>query len=312
MVTLVTGASGFLGSRVVEQLRQAGHRVVTTDLEGDVDIVGDLSESAFTSTLPSVDEVVHCAAVQYVTPSLPFLRRKNWFTRNNVTATRNLIARYDGDVSYFLLVGTSMMYKQDRRERYGIDSPMQGEGVYSVSKLQAYEAVIDMQNPTGIMIPTIIGGPGREGLFRGFVETMTNWGLAVRPGSGRHLTQMVHVEDAASLIVIMTRAHAEGRYNAGAPNPMSIGQWISTIANELELGSVRILPIWYAIVAAGAWATRYRFIAREQALMLGQQHVLDTSESIALGWKPLYSNERIVRDTARYIASSAGFQHDGA
>src|SRR6187402_1321521 len=106
---LVTGGEGFLGTRAVEQLRRAGHDVVTADIKRSATYVGDLADPEFTQKLPDADVVVHAAAVQYVTPTIPLLRRAAWFERNNVLATRNLVDRYDGRAEYFLQIGTSMM-----------------------------------------------------------------------------------------------------------------------------------------------------------------------------------------------------------
>jgi nucleoside-diphosphate-sugar epimerase len=300
---LLTGAAGFLGTEIVRQLQARGLKPSTTDIRGTVDFCGDLADADFVSSLPDVETVIHVAAVQYVTPTLPFFRREPWFLRNNVEATKNLKARYSGKVGYFLQVGTSMMYDQTGLAHYTTKSPLKGVGVYSKSKLASIRLAQDMKNAVGIMIPCIIGGRGREGLFRGFVKTMTRYGFALQPGNCQHPIHMVHVEDTASLIRLMVERKATGFYNAAAPEPLSIDQWIDIIRDELKLGAIRRIHIPYSLLRFGAWVTRYRILAREQQLMLGQSHVLDTSESLALGWKPTHSNERIVRDIALYVGS---------
>ncbi|MDR0735936.1 MAG: NAD(P)-dependent oxidoreductase [Zoogloeaceae bacterium] len=299
---LVTGAAGFLGKEIVRQLN-ADYRILTTDLTGNMDFPGDLADPGFVETLPEADIIIHSAAVQYVTPTLPFFRRAPWFHRNNVEATRNLTARYSGKAGYFLQVGTSMMYDQTGLATYRIDSPLKGVGVYSRSKLASVRLAQGMNNPVGVMIPCIIGGCGREGLFRRFVETMTRQGFCLLPGSCNHLTHMVHVEDAASLIHCMVQQEARGFFNCAGPEPLSIRQWIEIIKDELHLGTIRDIQIPYSFIRVVACATGYRILAREQQLMLGQSHVLSVDESLALGWNPHHSNERIVRDIARHVAA---------
>jgi nucleoside-diphosphate-sugar epimerase len=300
---LVTGAAGFLGTEILRQLQARGLKPLTTDIQGAVDFCGDLADAGFVSSLPDVETVIHAAAVQYVTPTLPFFRREPWFQRNNVKATKNLTARYSGEADYFLQVGTSMMYDQTGLACYTTKSPLKGIGVYSKSKLASVRLAQDMKNAVGIVIPCIIGGRGREGLFRGFVNTMTRHGFALQPGGCNHPIHMVHVEDVALLICLMADRKATGFYNAAAPEPLSIDQWIGIIQDELKLGAIRRVRIPYFLLRFGAWATRYRILAREQQAMLGQSHVLDTSESLALGWIPAHSNERIVRDIARYVGN---------
>lgn len=304
MKIVLTGAAGFLGKECVTQLRSKAHDVVTTDRFGEVDVRGDLADEAFCRTLPDCDAVVHAAAVQYVSRDLPLLGRERYFARNNVAATRNLCARYAGKPTHYVQVGTSMMYRQSGLASYSITSPMQGQGVYSRSKLAAQEYVRRLPNPAATVIPCIIGGRGREGLFRGFVNLMMRYRLVVFPGTGEHRVHMVHVEDVAALIVIVVERSAEGMFNAAAPAPLSIQGWIDEIQDELGLGEVRRIRLPLAPIRGLSALSGYRLLAREQLLMLGQSHVLAIDESVALGWKPAHTNARIVRDIAKYVAQT--------
>jgi nucleoside-diphosphate-sugar epimerase len=94
---LVTGSSGFLASAIVMLLKNNNeYKLITTDIIGNVDYLGDLSDKKFVNDLPDVDIVVHCAAVQYVTKNIPFFRRNAWFNKNNVLSTQNIKSRYSG------------------------------------------------------------------------------------------------------------------------------------------------------------------------------------------------------------------------
>ncbi len=177
MNIVLTGAAGFLGTECYAQLTAKGHDVVTTDRIGNVDIRGDLSDKAFCSSLPDCDAVVHAAAVQYLSRDLPLLHRRRYFARNNVESTGNLCARYAGESTYFLQVATSMMYRQSGAASYATSSPMGEQGLYSSSKLAAQKYVRRLPNPTATVIPCIIGGRGRGGLFRSFVNLMTRYGM---------------------------------------------------------------------------------------------------------------------------------------
>jgi nucleoside-diphosphate-sugar epimerase len=115
---------------------------------------------------------------------------------------------------------------------------------------------------------------------------------------------MVHVEDVASLIVKVGETQATGRYNAAAPQPLSIREWIAEIESTLNLQPVRCVRV---PLAATHWLSAvlgYRLLAKEQLLMLAQDHVLSTVESVRLGWQPKHTNASIVRDIARYIVGT--------
>ena len=305
MKILLTGAAGFLGRECLVRLRSRGHEVFATDRSAAVDLRGDLADEAFCRSLPECDAVVHAAAVQYVSRDVPLLAREAYFNRNNVEATGRLCARYSGKPTHFVQVGTSMMYRQSGLDTYQTTSPMEGQGLYSRSKLAAQEHVRRLSNPTATIIPCIIGGRGREGLFRGFVNLMTRYGIVVFPGTGEHRIHMVHVEDVADLIALVIERRAEGLFNAAAPEPLSIQGWIDEIQDELGLGAVRRIRLPLAPIRWLSALSGYRLLAREQLLMLAQSHVLSTDASLAIGWKPRHTNARIARDIARYVAETS-------
>jgi nucleoside-diphosphate-sugar epimerase len=298
MKILVTGGIGFLGEACVRLLRQANHEVLTTDRRGTPDIVADLADPSAADRLPAVDTVVHCAAVQYLSPDLPLLARRRYFHRNNVVVTRNLVHRYSGTGAHFINVGSSMMYEQKAGRIYGAASPWRGQGLYTASKIAAHAYVDRMPDPVACVIPTIIAGEGRGGLFASLVGTMRRWNLAIRPGPGRHKTHLVHVQDAAALIATVVERRATGRFNAGSAEPLSIVEWIQEISAALHFERVKQLAIPLEPLALASALSGYRLLAREQVLMLRLPHVLSLDDSLALGWRPKYTNAEIVRETA--------------
>src|SRR5215471_17956157 len=300
--TLITGAAGFLGSECLRQLRAEGIQAISTDRSGEVDFRGDLSDSAFCTTLPEVDAVVHNAGVQYLSPDLPFFSRRAWFERNNVQATANLARRYAGTPAHFIYVGTSMMYRVGDVIS-STKTPMRAQGAYSASKIAAWEKARALPNPTSLMVPCIIAGPGRGGLFGPFARSIARSGAVVFPGEGARPTHMVHVEDAASLLVRIVVSQAAGIFNAASPEPLSIGQWADAIGQELGAKRVRRVRVPLAPVEWLSAASGYRLLAAEQLLLLRYGQVLDVNESLALGWKPRWNNEQIVRATARALLS---------
>jgi nucleoside-diphosphate-sugar epimerase len=277
--------------------------VLSTDRQGPADLLGDLADETFCRTLPACDAVVHTAAVHHVA-RLPLFRRRHYFAQNNVEATRNLCERYRGTSTHFVQIGTSMMYRQSGQDEYTTGSPMAPQGVYSGSKLAAQVHVDDLPNPTATVIPCIIGGRGREGLFRGFVRLMVSSGCVVIPGKGTFKIQMVHVEDVARLVEIIVAKGATGSFNAGGPEPLTIMEWIDQIEDELGLDEVRRIRLPLEPIRMASALSGYRFLAREQLLMLARSHVLSTAESSALGWRANYTNAQIVRDIARHLADA--------
>src|SRR6267378_3046253 len=223
-----------------------------------------------------------------------------WIDR---TKPRNKPSRPGPPMMQGTTVAQSSSKAATERCAASLDS-MQGQGVYSESKLAAQRSVAALLDDWATVVPCIIGGPGREGLFRGFVRSIQRGGLVAFPGQGNVRTHMVHVEDTAALIERVVRVRATGLFNAGAPSPLSISQWIGEIASELGVRSIRILRVPLAPIHLLSALTGYRLLAREQLLMLAQPHVLDVSRSLKLGWAPTRTNAQIMRETARHIADS--------
>jgi nucleoside-diphosphate-sugar epimerase len=306
MKILVTGAAGFLGGECAQLLSEKGHEVISTDRKDYVDLRGDLCEKVFTRNLPDVDAVLHSAGVQYFTEDLPLSGTVDYFYRNNILATKNLTERYAASATHFIYISTSMIYEQTGQEVYTPSSPRKPQGVYTESKIAAEEYVKQMPNPIATIVPCIIAGKGRAGLFAGFVTAMKKFGVVGFPGKGEHRIHLVHISDAAKLIVLVLEQQKTGNFNAASPGPLSIQQWITEIQQELHLGKIRTLHFPLTPIEFLSRSLGYHLLAKEQLLMLRYPHVLSIDESLAIGWKPEYDNAKIIRETARAVAESNG------
>lgn len=298
---LITGAAGFLGRECCKLFSKNNYKVISTDIHGDVDLIGDLSQKSFVENLPDVDIVINCAAVQYVTKSLPFFKRNSFFYKNNILAAKNLSLKYFNSSVHFIHIGTSMMYKQTGQDLYSVGSEKSPSGIYSQSKLSA-QMYIDKIKNLATVIPCIIGGEGREGLFVNFILTMKRFGIVLIPGKGMHKIHMIHVEDVSSLLLQIAKNQSTGFFNAGGEGVLSINEWIDVISNELNLKSIKRIYLPLLPIKILSQILGYRLLAREQLLMLKYPHVLNIKESLDTGWSPKYSNTKIVQDIAQYVS----------
>jgi nucleoside-diphosphate-sugar epimerase len=292
---LITGASGFLGKELCALLRMEKVNFETTDKLGEVDYLGDLSNEEFVNSLPDFDVIINCAAVQYVTKELPFFYRSRYFKKNNIVAMSNLYKKFGQSLSQFIHIGTSMQYLQMGAESYEIESRMKPQGVYSASKLEQHKILANFNCTKSVILPCIIGGKGREGLFIGFVSSIKKYGLAIIPGKGNHPINMVHVKDVSSLIKLVLDNKLAGHFNAASLKPLSINEWVATIGRHTGQKTRNIyIPIWS--VRLIAFLSFYRLLAKEQVLMLTYPHVLDIGKTISLGWAPKYDGAEIIND----------------
>jgi len=175
-ISLVTGATGFLGGRVVERLAAAGESVRATtrlssrtrSIEGVEWVACNLSnEEELRRALAGVETVYHCAAMAGAPGSLED------YEEANVQGTLR-VARLaaEAGVKTMVYVSSISVYAKPRSGRYldessAYDARAAERGNYTQSKLGADRALIDhARNHPGLKIvllrPGTIYGPGAK------------------------------------------------------------------------------------------------------------------------------------------------------
>lgn len=211
---LVTGAGGFIGRHVVEELCRLGHAVKATDLPA-----ADLSPAAWAGAettpgdlrraedirrlMQGVTRVVHCAAAFDLGLPLPFLLEVNR------DATRLLCEEAGGcDVKQFLHFSTGGVYGRSLDTPMREDHPHHPMDAYSLSKEAGEEAAVHTLRkysiPLTIFRPTAVYGPYGKyvaGAFYVLPSILRCRGIRALPSArgGKYLT-MVSVHDIAGAV----------------------------------------------------------------------------------------------------------------
>src|SRR5690606_21982219 len=171
---LVTGATGFIGSRLAERLALGGHRVIAFGAErtaqeaerrrqlesrGISVHTGRLDDRPLLRRLAgSVDAVFHLAAAQHESNA-----GARYFRAVNVDGTRNLLdACEEAGVRRFVYGSTIGVYGSARNGRLDETSATRPENIYGVTKLEAEREVARRRERLGRPIVGISGtsGPG--------------------------------------------------------------------------------------------------------------------------------------------------------
>lgn len=255
MDALVTGALGFLGLYVVEQLRARGERVralcrrPSAALEAlGVDVVlGDLRDAAAVErACAGVDTVFHCAAVAGIWG--PW---RHYF-EVNVLGTRHVLAGCRRYGVQRLVYTSSPSVTFDGSDQCGVDEsapyPTKWLCHYPHTKALAEQEVLASHDPTGLrtcaLRPHLIWGPRDRHLIPRLMERARR-GRLRRVGNGTNLIDTIYVENAA-------RAHlqaadalsgdgvAGGRaYFLSQGEPVRCWEWIDELLALAGLPPVR-------------------------------------------------------------------------
>jgi len=299
----VTGGTGFIGGRVVRQLRAAGHEVralVRTpsqakDLEGLGAALhaGDITDKeSMRAAMRGCDGVFHLAA-WYRIGARPSQRRDA--ERINIQGTRNVLevmrelgvpkGVYTSTLAVF---GDTEGWVGD--ESYRFDGPWLS--VYDRSKWQAhYEVAVPMIRaglPLVIVQPGVVYGPGDPSVIGNLLRQYLRRRLPIRPHGAAFCWG--HVDDTAhGHVLAMDKGRAGESYIiAGPPH---------TLEEALELAEeiTGIRPPWLRPPAVMLRAMAAAASAVERIIPLPQTYTGETLR-IAAGATYLGSSEKAQRE----------------
>jgi nucleoside-diphosphate-sugar epimerase len=180
MITLVTGANGFVGSALCSRLRREGVslRAAVRSSRSQLDevVVGNLSSKTnWTFALSGVEEVVHLAARVHIMNDSDSLAE---FRRVNVEGTAALARQAAAaGVRRFVFLSTIKVNGEFTREGQfftAADLPATDDP-YGISKYEAEQLLLEIGSETGMEVviirPPLIYGPGVKANF----ESMMSW-----------------------------------------------------------------------------------------------------------------------------------------
>jgi len=281
LLALVTGATGFIGSHLVESLVKKDFTVrvlmrQTSDLHWLKGIkvelaLGDLTERDFDpKLLKGVDYVFHLAGI-INTPS-----RKDYFEINTEGTRRlaHLAAQNRTDLKKFIFVSSQAAGGPSQGNR-GVreDDPPHPVSHYGESKLAAESVMLNFARefPVVILRPPTIYGPRETRVFAAF--RMMNHGIALAAGSQPNFVSLCYVSDLVDAIL---RAAFEpqptGRiYNVAGERPFEWSEFMGAIAKGLHR-SYRIFRIPTPLLfLLGAGGEVYSRLARRSVLFTWQK-----------------------------------------
>ncbi len=284
-VVLVTGATGFIGSRVTRALAKKGAQVramVRNPAKAD-----DLGSAGISVVLGDMTDpealaraVQGCQAVFHFAGTTNEFKPRSYFERVNVLGTRTLAeAALSERVERFIHVSTAWVY--GLRGGHGISetSPYQASGQpYSDTKLEAERAVRRLITERGlpaiILQPSEVYGPG-DPIWTERPLGLIRTGRMVLADGGRGLIQPIFIDDLVQGVLAAAENGGLGEtYILCGPEAVTIRQYFSHFARMLGKGPLPSLPGRLALgtAAVAEWAARFS----GRAPVFSRQEVLAT------------------------------------
>ncbi|NLX46817.1 MAG: NAD-dependent epimerase/dehydratase family protein [Euryarchaeota archaeon] len=208
MRVLVTGATGFLGGHLIEEMARGPHVPVCARRQGSdtkkIDALGlekavfDLTDrDSMIQALKGVDAVVHLAA--YYT----FTGKKELYDKVNVRGTGDLLsACQEAGVRRFLYCSSTEAMGPVSDPPGNEDSPLNPQYEYGRSKARAEELVRSSGLDWTILRPSGIYGPSNvDDVSYYFITSFKGFASKFIIGSGKNYIQFVHVKDVVQAFV---------------------------------------------------------------------------------------------------------------
>jgi ornithine--oxo-acid transaminase len=311
-VCLVTGASGFIGGRLVRRLVGEGHPVRclvressdTSQLDDlDVEIaVGDLTSAhSLTSAVQGCHYVFHCGALV-----------SDWATRKeiaqtNVDGTRSLLdAAVGASVRRFIHFSSTDVYGYPGG--CAIDETYAAQRFrnwYSQTKRDAEAEVRRAESDHAldavILRPATVYGPGSTDVVAEIARAIRNRSMLL-VGGGRAIAGLCYVDNLMDVALLALRHDAAPGHAFNVSDGLSVTwrEFADGLAEGLGCAKARLsMPYWMAHGIGFSLEHGYRLLRRTTGLnappLLSRQavHVLGVDQNFSnrkarevLGWEP--------------------------
>jgi GlcNAc-P-P-Und epimerase len=244
MKILVTGATGFVGSRTCIHLEEAGHEVVRVSHRASSGFAVDIGDPSSFETLDhieDIDAVVNCAGIAH-----RFGRVSNKeFERVNVEGVRNVIefcARKS--VRRFVHLSSVLVYgSTSSAVPITEDHELNPQDDYSSSKLGGEQAATTACSKAGIDLvilrPVPIIGEGSRGNVSRLVRAIDR-GRFVWIGNGENKKSFVYVSDVARAVEVSLVIESQHPIFNVVGGDISVGGLVKTISDRLGKGEARL------------------------------------------------------------------------
>jgi uncharacterized protein len=258
MKVAVTGGTGFVGSRLVEQLEAGGHHTVLLTRNADrarqqfptvvypnVTIVpyDPTTSGDWQTALSGCDGVVNLAG-EPISESRWTPDRKKLLMDSRVLTTEKLVeAIAAAPEKPKVLVSASAIGFYGTSETATFDESSAPGDDYLAEICKNWEAAANGVQASGVRLAIVrfgivLGMGGAVGKMLAPFKMFAGGPI----GSGKQWFSWIHRDDVVALLMqALTQSTFEGVYNATAPNPVNMGEFCS------EMGKALSRPSWVPV-----------------------------------------------------------------
>ena len=210
MKVLVTGANGFVGQNLSNQLEAGGHDVIravrkkTDSQETSVGNIG--ADTDWLDKLYDVECVIHCAARVHVMKEM-HAEALAAYRSVNLDGTRRLAEQAaQSGVRRFIYLSTIKVNGEQTElaKPFSVSDAVAPVDSYAISKWEAEQALFEISRSTGLEVvilrPPLVYGPGVKGNFFSLVSLISK-GIPLPLGAIDNKRSLVGLDNLLDLII---------------------------------------------------------------------------------------------------------------
>lgn len=320
---LVTGATGFVGSRLIERIapdsrfsrilatgrnEQKGAELVSQGVDFEA---GDLTDEKFVNTLTkNIDVIVHCAAF-----AAPWGNYQQFYPAN-VVATQNLIdACKLNKVKRLVYISTPSIYQTHHDDQLNVSEldilPKKMINNYAATKLEGENLLKDAFHrglETVILRPRAIIGRGDPHILPRIIATQKA-GRLYMIGDGKNkvdVTSVSNLIDAIDLSIFAPKQALGHAFNITNGSPLVLWEMIESVFEKLNISySQRKIPylVAFNLARLQEWTATLTRSQKEPALTRYGIGVLSKTMTLnihkaknLLGYRPRQTNMEAIEE----------------
>ncbi|HET9445460.1 MAG TPA: NAD(P)H-binding protein [Steroidobacteraceae bacterium] len=288
LTILIVGGSGFIGRRLADSLRAAGHTVMATTRR-EADFTRDLDPAAWAPKLSGVDAVINAVGI---------LREHGEQTFERVHER--------GPQALFSACASAGVRRVVQISALGAEHGATG---YFRSKRRADEYLMRLPLNWTIVQPSLVFGVG--GTSARLFTMMASLPIVALPGSGQQQVQPIHIEDLVQAIgaIVQRDDFARRRVSLVGPQALTLREFLARLRRVLGMPPARFIPIplsFMRVIAAIAQFIPRSLLDRESLIMLEAGNTADPADTTGLlGRAPRPVDQFVTRDQRQLVAEHA-------
>jgi len=254
MNILVTGASGFIGSRLASKLVEKNHSVFGLVHKNKLAnpeikiIIGDLADSSLSIPDEKFDAVFHLAAVT------PMEKNKKTIKKVNYEGAVNFFNQIKGKTDFFVYVSGLGAFGDPGDKIIDENSPLNPNTNYTKIRLEAQQFLEKKCKENSIHFSVAYLGEvyGDGGWFTSQIVKRLKKGSFRMPKAGEYYRCFVHVDDVVNSLIVIAENHAHDQsFVVTDSNPSLFKDFINFTSDKLEVKHPGSVPMFLAKTVMG-------------------------------------------------------------